>query len=144
MLGENGVSGPHPLLVRLRELALPSGHYAVFGSGPLLARGLIDEVGDLDVLVRGPAWTTAAAHGKIVHLDAYGVDVIAVDDGALTFGRTWGIGSFDVDELIATADVIDGLPFVGLRHVIAYKRIANRAKDVRHLELIRAAGLLDG
>jgi hypothetical protein len=132
----------HPLLVRLRQLALPEGHYTVFGSGPLLARGLIDDVGDLDVLVRGPAWTTVAEHGEIVYLDAYDVDVVAVDGGVLTFGRTWGIGTFDVDDLIDTAEIVDGLPFVALRHVAAYKRIAHRPKDVRHLEVLREAGLL--
>ncbi len=119
------------------------GDYAVFGSGPLLVRGLIDDVGDLDVLVRGPAWTAAATHGRIVRLDAYDVDVVAVDEGALTFGRSWGIGSFDVDELIDTADIIDGLPYVALRHVVAYKHIADRPKDRRHLDSLRAAGLLE-
>ncbi len=132
----------HPLLQRLRALSLPLGHYAVFGSGPLLVRGLIPDVGDLDVLVRGPAWSTAAEHGQVIRLDAYDIDVISVDGGALTFGRTWGIGSFDVDTLIDTADIIDGIPFVTLDHVIVYKRMANRPKDVHHLELMAAAGLL--
>ena len=133
----------HPLLVRLRELALPSGEYALFGSGPLLARGLIDAIGDLDVLVRGPAWSAVASQGEIVRLDVYDVDVVTLDGGALTFGRTWGIGSFDVDELIDTADIIGGLPFVAMEHVVAYKRHAGREKDLHHLDLLEAAGFLD-
>jgi hypothetical protein len=137
-----GVSRTHPLLRRLRELELPVGDYAVFGSGPLLVRGVIDDAGDLDVLVGERSWTAATAHGDVIHLDQYGVDVVEVDGGAITIGRVWGIGEFDVDELIATAETIDGLPFVRLEHVVAYKREAARPKDVEHLHAMVQAGLL--
>ncbi len=40
---------------------------------------------------------------------------------------------FDIDHLIDTAEMIDGLPFVQLEHVIAYKQIAGRPKDLEHL-----------
>ena len=51
----------------------------------------------------------------------------------LSIHTEWAIGDFDVDELIDTAEVIDGIPFVRLEHVVAYKRIASRDKDVEHL-----------
>jgi hypothetical protein len=57
-------------------------------------------------------------------------------DGALTFGTKWGIGNFDVDELIATAEVLEGLPFVRLEHVIGYKKIRSSEKDIQHLEAL--------
>ena len=41
-----------------------------------------------------------------------------------------------MDHLIDTAEVIDGLPFVRLEHVVAYKRIADRPKDREHLRLL--------
>lgn len=110
----------HELLDRLRDLELPDDHYAVFGSGPLLVRGVIDDVDDLDVLVRGPAWTAALREGRLVHLSEYDVDIIDAG-GGLTFGRQWGIGVFDIDELIDTADVIGGIRFVRLEHVVTYK-----------------------
>jgi hypothetical protein len=44
------------LLVKLREFDLPEGDYAVFGSTPLVACGLLREVHDLDVVARGAAW----------------------------------------------------------------------------------------
>ena len=123
------------LFERLRDLALPKGHYAVFGSGPLVVRGIVADAGDLDVLVRGPAWNAAAAHGTVVELEE-GVQVISVDDGALTFGRSWAYGTFDVDELIDTAETIDGLPFVLMEHVVAFKLAADRPKDRAHLALV--------
>ena len=60
-------------------------------------------------------------------------------DGRITFGITWKYGSFDLDELIDTAEMIDGLPFVRLEHVITYKEAADRPKDRDHLRAMRAA-----
>ena len=41
----------------------------------------------------------------------------------MTFGREWGIGDFNVTELIETAEMIDSLPFVRLEYVVRYKTI---------------------
>jgi hypothetical protein len=41
---------------KLRALNLPTADYAIFGSGPLAVRGLIEEMHDLDVVARGTAW----------------------------------------------------------------------------------------
>jgi hypothetical protein len=62
---------------------------------------------------------------------------------AITVGNRWAIGDFDTDRLIDTADEIGGIPCVALDHVIAYKRLAGRAKDLNHLDIIechRAGG----
>ncbi len=131
----------HELFDRLRDLELPDRHYAVFGSGPLLVRGVIEHTADVDVLVRGPAWSVALRHGRLVHLSKFDVDIVDAG-GGLTFGRQWGIGFFDVDKLIDTADVIDGLRFVRLEHVVTYKQIANRPKDRKHLAALAASGLM--
>lgn len=126
------------LFAVLRSADLPLGDYAVFGSGPLLVRGILDEAADLDVLCRGPAWERAKSLGERTVLSDFGVEVYALADGRVTFGDRWAIGSFDVDHLIDTAETIDGLPFVRLEHVLAYKRIASRPKDIAHLELLRS------
>lgn len=120
----------------LRSMKLPTGHYAVFGSGPLLVRGIIESVNDLDVICRGPAWSRACELGPLVDLDEEGVQIVSAHGGAITFGKTWGYGSFDLGDLIDTADVILDLPFVRLGHVIEFKRVANRPKDQAHLDLI--------
>lgn len=54
-------------------------------------------------------------------------------------GPKWGIGDFNVDELIETAELIDELPFVRLEHVIRYKEIRAGSKDLRHLEALQAS-----
>lgn len=130
------------MLQELLAVGLPRNDYALFGSGPLLARGWIDVAGDLDVLARGAAWSRASVVGRPEHLELYGVDVVTIGD-SITIGTSWGIGDFDVDSLIDEAELIGGIPCVLLEHVIAYKRIANRPKDRMHLKIIderRAAG----
>jgi hypothetical protein len=125
----------HPLLAALLALELPVGDYALFGSGPLLARGWIDEVGDLDVLARGAAWDKARRLGAMRRLEPYDVDVIFVGED-ISIGTTWGLGEFSVDQLIDEAELIEGIPCVPLRHVVAYKRIADRPKDRAHIAVI--------
>ncbi len=143
---ESGVEGPEsgqgPAAVNpnpdlfdlLRSLDLPAGDYAVFGSGPLIVRGVIEPANDLDVVSRGAAWAAALKLGQLVDLPKHGVTITTFFDGALTVGTEWAFGDFDIDELIDTAEMIDGIPFVRLEHVVAYKQIARRAKDVEHLE----------
>ena len=124
----------------VRDLQLPAHDYAIFGSGPLLARDIIDAANDIDILCRGAAWARVREEGDIRRLDKYGLSVVEFLEGLVSFGTEWGIGSFDVDELIDTAETIDGLPFVRLEYVIAYKRIANRPKDALHLQALESQG----
>ena len=128
---------PRQALDFVRSLDLAPGDYAIFGSGPLMIRGIIAESDDLDVLCRGAAWKRVRAEGRLRHLAEYDVTIAEFLDGRVTFGTRWAIGDFSVDELIDTAEVLDGLPFVKLCFVIDYKRIANRAKDRAHLRAWR-------
>jgi hypothetical protein len=118
------------------ELELPPGEYAVFGSGPLLALGIIEEAHDIDVVARGEAWLKACASGRLEHLADHGVAVASFHDGLLTVGQSWAYGDPDIDELINTAEVHDGIPYVRLEHVVRYKTLAGRPKDVAHLARI--------
>jgi hypothetical protein len=124
------------LLGLLADLELPAEDHAVFGSGPLLVRGIVPTGSDLDVLCRGDAWEIVQRLG-IRHEDAeHDVTLVHLHGGELSFGTSWGIGRFDVDALIDTAEPIDGIRFVRMEHVVAYKRIAARAKDLEHLRLL--------
>lgn len=133
-------------LALIRAVGLPRGDYAVFGSGPLLVRGIIEDATDIDILARGAAWEHARATGELVYLPDHAITVASFFDGAITVGDRWAIGSFSVDQLVDSADVIEGLPFVGLGHVRSYKRTAGRPKDLIHLEKLSqwlAAGYAD-
>ena len=125
------------LFDRLRLLELTPGEYAVFGSGPLAVRGLIDAVHDLDVIVRGETWQHVKSLGEMV---MYGADETVDLGGGLTFGRSWAYGNFDIDALIDAAEIIEGLPFVRLDAVIEFKKIADRPKDREHLRNLEKGG----
>jgi hypothetical protein len=137
-VAEEGRAELSRLLGEVRALGLPAGNFVLFGSAPLLVRGIVPMTGDVDVLARGPAWEAARALGPTVRLPHYDVDVVRLLDGRIEIGTVWGIGDVDVDDLIDSAEVIDGLPFGGLAHVRAYKELAGRPKDREHLRLLDA------
>lgn len=127
-----------PLFDLLKGLHLTVGDYAVFGSGPLIVRKIIPASNDLDIVCRGDAWKTVQEIGESEFLSDYDVTVVTMCEGRLTFGNEWGIGKFDIDELIDGAEIIDGLPFVRLEHVASYKKIGKRPKDLEHLKALDA------
>lgn len=117
-------------------MELPIGDWALFGSGPLLLRGWINHVGDLDVISRGPAYARARELGTP---DTPGSsNVIYRIGGDVTVGNHWEYGEPDIDRMIDTAEIIDGVPCVRLEHVVTYKRIADRPRDREHLAIIEA------
>ena len=134
--GEGRVTSlPGHLFDLVRSLDLPH-DYAIFGSGPLLIRNIIDSSDDIDILCGPACWARVTTLGDLCHLDDYGVDIVSLFDGRVTFGTDWGIGDFDTDLLIDSADVIEGLRFVRLEYVQAYKSIRASAKDRRHLRAL--------
>lgn len=123
----------------LRSLELPAHDYAVFGSGPMIVRGMVEATNDLDIITRRAAWERVQEIGTLSSFDD---DNPCVDmfDGRITFGITWKYGTFDLGELIDTAELIEGLPFVRMEHVVTYKRAAGRPKDFEHLGLLAEFG----
>jgi len=72
----------------LRSLELPIGDFAVFGSGPLIVRGIVEGANDLDVISRGAAWERALDVGELVSLPD-GAKIVSCFGGAVTIGRNW-------------------------------------------------------
>lgn len=124
----------HALLRKLIDLDLPQEDYALFGSGPLLVRGWIQDVGDLDVFARNAAWEKAVERGN-VEIMADGAEIIQVGEG-VTFLPTWPFGPATIDTMIDTAEVIDGIPCVRLEYLIAYMELFDRPKDRERLAII--------
>jgi hypothetical protein len=121
------------LLGKLRELDMPEGDYALFGSAPLVACGLLREVHDLDVVARGGAWDRAMELGP-VRTAPEGDPVVWLEGGAIEIFGGW-LG-WDIDVLIDNSQIIDGLPFARLEDVLAFKLSLGCPKDVAHARLI--------
>jgi hypothetical protein len=124
----------------VRELQLPPGDFAIFGSGPLIVRNIIPFRNDLDIICRDAAWELVQQTGQRQYLQDYDAHIVSMQDGAITFGTSWGIGQFDIDTLINSADILEDLPFVGLQYVIEYKKIRGLPKDLLHIEAASTAG----
>jgi hypothetical protein len=128
----------HVRIVKLRDvqrlvarLNLPDGDFALHGSAPLLAHGLIDEVNDVDIVARGRAWKRATELAPVVA--GRQDDVVRPLPGVEIFDGWLGD---DADTLIDQAATVNGLPCVTLREVLAFKRRLQRPKDAEHIRLI--------
>ncbi|MEV4179129.1 hypothetical protein [Nonomuraea sp. NPDC049709] len=130
------VTDPAGLFTELARLNLPYGDYVVCGSAVLYVRNLRTCMGDLDVLARGAAWGIALAlgvtpraapsgHGQVINHPAF----------AIEFVDRWTPG-WSTHRLIETADLIDGIPFMRLGDVLAWKASARRPKDLPDISAI--------
>ena len=52
----------------VKSLNLPVSDFAIFGSGPLIVRGIIPASNDLDIICRGQAWERVKAIGVLEYL----------------------------------------------------------------------------
>ena len=125
----------HPLIQKFLSLGLPKEDYAIFGSGPLYAYGIIKNPRDLDVVARGEAWKKALKLGKPQKLP-FGNKAINFFDGKIEIINAWAPGKWDIDELIDTADIIEGIRFVNLKTVLKWKKRMARPKDLKHIKII--------
>jgi hypothetical protein len=130
-----------PLLDVLLGLALDARDHAVFGSAPLYVKGMKTSLRDLDVIARGAAWTRvvdlserglllppevpSSGRGLVVRHPCAAVEVF--DD--------WTAGT-DVNVLIDAAEMIDGIPFVLVGDVLAWKARSGREKDRLDVEAV--------
>ena len=107
------------------------GQYAITSSGPLGVRE-VREIGDIDLVVDDDLWNELASAYPIIQEQGItkiriSPDIEILGEGSLfVSGET---GQPSVAEQIAQADIIDGLPFSSLRHVLYFKRKMKRKKD---------------
>ncbi|MFG2075669.1 hypothetical protein [Nonomuraea maritima] len=123
------LTDPTGLFAELALLDLPPGDYVLCGSAALYVRGMRARINDLDVLARGAAWQKALALGvPKPALSGHGLRVVH-PSAAIEFVDRWTPG-WPTDDLIDSADVIDGVPFMRLGDVLAWKEAARRPKDL--------------
>jgi hypothetical protein len=122
------------LFQRVKAMELPVGKYALFGSAPMGVRNLKD-CRDADVIVTADLWekyrNDPAWRGQT---SASGNEGLA--NGDIELWRSWKPWFPDVETLIAEAELIDGLPFVRLERVLAWKKQYGREKDLKDVEII--------
>lgn len=115
-------------LEEVKKLKLPPDQYAVFGSGPLAIRGLRENE-DIDVLVKPELWEELAKKHKPLK-------ECLIVIGNIDILKHWKPWLTDVNKLIDAADIIDGIRFVKLEHVLEWKKKRGKEKDKKDIELI--------
>jgi len=126
----------HPFFQRLLSLNLPREDFAVAGSGPLFALGLIEELSDVDVIARRRAWSIALKRGCPAPAPCSTVQRIELFDKKVEILDGWFPEIWNVDDLIDSADLIDGVRFASLNVVRQTKEIMRRPKDLVHVRII--------
>lgn len=128
---------------RVKRLGLDSSQFVVIGSGILDAYG-IRRADDIDLvvteglfgkLVRRKSLELAVRHGeKVVSGDIDGERV----EAWLTWVTPDLQSAASLDYLVQHSTKIDGVRFVSLEYIEAWKKTARRTKDLQDLELIAA------
>ncbi len=115
----------------LLKLELPIGKYAVFGSGPLAIRNLRENK-DIDLIVKEDLWLMLEKKHP-----SNGGDCISI--GHIDMYKTWMFGfTKRIGELIDDAEMIGGIPFVRLKHVLEWKKSRKTEKDMNDIEIIES------
>lgn len=122
------------LFQQVRDLNLALGTYALFGSAPLGIRNL-RECNDVDVIVTDDVWNEYKQKEGWTEKQAPHGD-ISLCHGDIELWKGWYPGEWNIAELIKTAEMIDGLPFVTLENVVKWKKLKGREKDMSDLQLI--------
>lgn len=125
------------IVTKVKELNLPHGQYVVFGSGPLAVHG-IRETRDVDLLVTDEFYNRLKEQGwEEREWDSGGTylskDIYEVDN-------SWTYGDYDPkpEEIIAIAEMHEGVSFAPLTEVLKWKQAFGRPKDLEDIELIQA------
>ncbi|MBB6172963.1 hypothetical protein HNR23_003023 [Nocardiopsis mwathae] len=124
----------HPLFIALEELDLPRQDFIIAGSGPLLAHGIRDNITDLDIVARGPAWELVQTMAPIQPAPWEDVARVLLFDGRLEILNGWFPSMWAVDEFIDDREIRHGLPFAPLDRVLRWKSRLGRAKDLADID----------
>jgi hypothetical protein len=126
----------HPLFQELLSLKLDRDNFAIAGSGPIFARGWINDPSDIDVVARGSAWAAAVQLGQVTPALYSNVHQVSLYDGDLEILDGWFPERWPVNQIIDEADLICGLRFVRLDIIVTTKKMLARPKDLIHLRVI--------
>lgn len=123
---------PKQIVKQIKDLNLPKGEYIVFGSGPLCLHGIRD-CRDIDLFVSPRIYRELKAAGWKEK-----TEFTALEKEPFEAAPDWDFGPYNpsLKELLARADIFDGIPFASLPDVIAWKKAFGREKDKVDIELI--------
>lgn len=124
------------LFQKVKDLKLPVGKYALFGSAPLGIRGLRD-CRDIDIIVVEDLWDECKKNNWELGTTSYDIQCLCNDENdEIELWKDCKPGNWDIKKLIEDAEIIDGLPFVRLERVLEYKKLRVKEKDLKDIKII--------
>ncbi len=123
-------------LTEIKKLNFPIGEYALFGSCPLGVRGIRDSR-DIDMVVDELLWKKLAEKYKVEKFETGPTRKKFIKIGEIEVYPDWLPWLPNTKELIQTADIIEGVPFVKLKYVLEWKKTFGREKDRKDVKLIK-------
>lgn len=125
-----------PLLETVRELRFPLGRYVVIGSGLLDVLG-IREANDIDIAVTSALYAQLAASPEWQKEERYGKVFLRRGDVEINPRLDWD-GYPTTEGAIATALIVDGVPFMNTEELKRFKRALGREKDREDIALLES------
>ena|SRR3989344_1412854 len=123
------------LVAQLDALNLPRDQYVIVGSGAMAAHG-IREANDFDVLVSMDLWDKLSKDHTIV-MSGKTENIQLGDIQILGNGSMYRIPEIaSIEDMINTAETIEGHKFLDLKLVKKFKLNEGREKDLKDVELI--------
>ena len=123
------------IIAEVQKLDLPLGQYVVIGSGIMAQLGL-RETNDVDIAVTPDLYAKLRASGEWEEEERYGKIFLKKDAVEINPRLDWESYSTTAEEAIASATIIDGVPFMNLNELVAFKRALGRVKDLIDIVII--------
>ena len=101
----------------------------------MFAHGIRELGHDVDVVAQGKAWQMAQKLGKPKILP-HGSPNIQLFNGQVEVSNDWWPGKWNVNKLINQAEIVEGVRFVRLEHVLKWKMEFARPKDLKDIKMI--------
>ena len=111
------------IITKVKKLDLPLGQYVVIGSGIMAQLGL-RAAKDADIAVTPDLCATLRASGEWEEEERYGKIFLKKETVEINPRLDWESYSATAEAAIASATIIDGVPFMNLNVLLAFKRCA--------------------
>ena len=129
------VDRPMNIIAEVQKLDLPLGQYVVIGSGIMAQLGL-RETNDVDIAVTPDLYAKLRASAEWEEEERYGKTFLKKEAVEINPRLDWESYSTTAEEAIASATIIDGVPFMNLNELVAFKRALGRVKDLIDIVII--------
>lgn len=114
----------------LKELDIPKEDFVIYGSAPMVLRGLKEKNNDLDVLVKDSVWEKLS----IKYPNNINGDYIDINGVSFTHKDMNLLGN--VDEVIKNSDIIDGFHILSLAETKRWKEKVGGERHLKDAEVI--------